>query len=83
MIAAILAGVLALTSAANAPSATNTNAAPAAPIVNHQSDENTMTDTNLQLIRTTQVHRPSGLDVHIRPIDPAGDLQAKLLELSG
>ena len=42
-----------------------------------------MTDTSLQLVRPTKLRRTSGLDVHIQPIDPAGDLQAKLFELSG
>jgi hypothetical protein len=38
----------------------------------------------LQQIRSVVEVRPQpGLDVHIAPIDIAGDFQAKMLELSG
>jgi hypothetical protein len=37
----------------------------------------TTTNAAMQTIQINQA-RPSGLDVHIRPIDPAGDLLPKL-----
>lgn len=43
----------------------------------------TLTTAAMQPVKVVQFRLQSGLDVHIRPIDPAGDFQAKMLELSG
>lgn len=50
--------------------------APTTPVTDHKTSETT-TNASIQTIQVMQ-SRPNGLDVHIRPIDPAGDLLPKL-----
>jgi hypothetical protein len=83
MIGPILAAVFALASPTDALNANDTNVTPTPTMAVRKSDDKTQAVNALLLVRAAQTHQPSSLDVHVRPIDPAGDIQAKLFELSG
>lgn len=71
--AVLVALVVASNGAQDAPSAN----APTVTVTDHKLSETT-TNASLQMIQVEQSHPQPGLDVHIRPIDPAGDLLPKL-----
>ena len=74
MFTAVLAAlVVASPGAQNVPSAATQTAQ-----VTDQKLNDTATNATVQAIQIVQSHPYPGLDVHIRPIDPAGDLLPKL-----
>jgi hypothetical protein len=75
MFTAVLAAVAVASAGAQvAPSAN----APTAPVTDHKLSETT-TNAAIQTIQVVQSTHPyPGLDVHIKPIDPAADLLPKL-----
>ena len=79
MIATLLAVVLALASPAPAPNANATNFTPTPAVAIQKRDDKTVAGNPLPLVPAAQTYRPFDLDTHIRPIDPASDLQAHLL----
>lgn len=77
MLTAVLAAVAVATSGAqNAPSAPSAGAAVVT--VTDQKLSDPTINASIQSIQVEQSHPQPGLDVHIRPIDPAGDLMLKL-----
>jgi hypothetical protein len=83
MIATLTAAVLALASPTPAPNANATNITPMPAVAIQKREAKTLAGNPLPPVPAAQAYRPFDLDPHIRPIDPAGDLQAQLLELSG
>jgi hypothetical protein len=74
MLTAVLAALaVASPGAQDAPSA----GAPTVTVTDHKLSETT-TNASIQSIQVVQSRPQPGLDVHIRPIDPAGDLLPKL-----